>query len=168
MNGPVVLNNEDALGVGVSLVNALIKYTDLPTPDDIVVQVGDLPAQGIQRANQPPLSVILSTGQDSTGQGSGRHPIVSALGPAKEAHFVNEHQHDAVWLASRRLQTVQQMRLFFDVSGVGTEARRTCPSPAHLQALHQTPHPTQAVLVQPAKRRSDVSQRPARRYSSFD
>src|SRR5258708_40216914 len=84
MSGPVVLDNVDPLGERVSLVEALIQLTDLATPDNVVIQIVDLSSQGIERTNEPPLSVIIGTRQDEIWHGGPCRPGPSTLRPTKK------------------------------------------------------------------------------------
>ncbi len=100
MNRPVVLNDKDALGERIRLVKALVQFAHLAPPDDVVIQIGDLAGQGVQRPDEPPLSVIASTRQDGVWHRRAGHPGQTALRPAKEAEFSDEHQHHGVRMAA--------------------------------------------------------------------
>lgn len=160
---PLSLNPVDALGVWIGLVKQGLELADLPPPDARGIQLGPLARDGIERADNAPWPVVFSAHQARGECGCSRHPIPSALRPAKEAQFVPEHPHAVTRLAGCRLQTVQPMGWFVQVGRVRTTARRPGPPPAQTQALHQPPHPAQAVRAQPVNCLSDTAHRPARR-----
>src|SRR5262245_245541 len=76
MNRPIILDDENALGLRIGLVKPLIQRSDLLASDDVVIQIGDLTAQGVQGANDTPLTVIGSTRQHSRGLRSSRYPVM--------------------------------------------------------------------------------------------
>jgi hypothetical protein len=161
---PVVLYHVDAPGVRIGGQQLAVELDDFCPSQNVGVQIVDLPAQGIERANQSPLFVVRTIPLCLW-----RHlwscsaPVSTRRGPAIVAHLIQKHDYHLVGMGGSFGQAPLQTCKLACVLWIGTvllDARR-----AQVQtiAVQQPPHATQAVAAQPGEAGANGPQGPASR-----